>query len=85
MSNQSAIKRIVIMGAAGRDFHNFNMFYRDDPSTTVVAFTEAQIPGISERRGGIAGISGLKDISAILTGDAGTLITADVWQTVYWE
>jgi predicted GTPase len=38
------------MGAAGRDFHNFNLVYRDDPTSRVVAFTAAQIPGIAERR-----------------------------------
>ncbi len=37
------------MGAAGRDFHNFNMVYRDDPDTEVVAFTATQIPQISGR------------------------------------
>ena len=42
--------RTVILGAAGRDFHNFNMLYRDDPATEVVAFTAAQIPEISGRR-----------------------------------
>jgi predicted GTPase len=42
--------RIVILGAAGRDFHNFNVVYRDDPGATVVAFTVTQIPGISRRR-----------------------------------
>ena len=42
--------RVVIMGAAGRDFHNFNMVYRDDPATEVVAFTAAQIPEIAGRR-----------------------------------
>ena len=42
--------RIVIMGAAGRDFHNFNVVYRDDPAIEVVAFTAAQIPGIAGRR-----------------------------------
>lgn len=42
--------RIVIMGAAGRDFHNFNVVYRDDPSCRVVAFTAAQIPAIAGRR-----------------------------------
>ena len=42
--------RIVILGAAGRDFHNFNMVYRDDSSSEVVAFTAAQIPGIAGRR-----------------------------------
>jgi predicted GTPase len=43
-------KRVVIMGAAGRDFHNFNVVFRNDPQTTVVAFTAAQIPGIDRRR-----------------------------------
>ena len=42
-------KRVVIMGAAGRDFHDFNVVFRDDPATHVVAFTAAQIPGIDER------------------------------------
>jgi len=42
--------KVVIMGAAGRDFHNFNVVYRDDPSTEVVAFTAAQIPDIAGRR-----------------------------------
>jgi predicted GTPase len=40
----------VILGAAGRDFHNFNVVYRDDPSCEVVAFTATQIPGIAGRR-----------------------------------
>lgn len=43
-------KNILIMGAAGRDFHNFNMVYRDDPNSRVVAFTAAQIPDIAGRR-----------------------------------
>ncbi|MGA7984565.1 MAG: hypothetical protein WCA01_05225, partial [Burkholderiales bacterium] len=42
--------RVVIMGAAGRDFHNFNLVYRGDPAHEVVAFTAAQIPGIGGRR-----------------------------------
>jgi predicted GTPase len=41
--------RIIILGAAGRDFHNFNVVYRDDPAVEVVAFTAAQIAGISGR------------------------------------
>jgi len=41
--------RVVIMGAAGRDFHDFNVVYRDDPAFEVVAFTATQIPGIAER------------------------------------
>jgi len=42
-------KRLLIMGAAGRDFHNFLVCFRDDPSVEVVAFTAAQIPGIADR------------------------------------
>src|SRR5262245_37923049 len=44
------IRRVVIVGAAGRDFHNFNVAYRDDPAHHVIAFTAAQIPGIAGRR-----------------------------------
>ncbi|MHB8892456.1 MAG: cyclic 2,3-diphosphoglycerate synthase [Candidatus Limnocylindrales bacterium] len=43
-------ERVLIMGAAGRDFHDFNVVYRDDPSVEVVAFTATQIPGIADRR-----------------------------------
>lgn len=42
--------RVVILGAAGRDFHNFNVVFRDDPRYHVVAFTAAQLPGIAGRR-----------------------------------
>jgi predicted GTPase len=42
--------RVVIMGAAGRDFHNFNVYFRDNPDYEVIAFTAAQIPNIEERR-----------------------------------
>lgn len=42
-------KRVLIVGAAGRDFHNFNTAFRDDPSSIVVAFTAAQITGIADR------------------------------------
>ncbi|MCW5851328.1 MAG: GTPase, partial [Anaerolineae bacterium] len=41
--------RVLIMGAAGRDFHNFNVYFRDNPAYEVVAFTATQIPGIAER------------------------------------
>ena len=41
--------RTVIMGAAGRDFHNFNTYYRGNPNYEVVAFTAAQIPNIEGR------------------------------------
>jgi predicted GTPase len=43
-------KNIVIMGAAGRDFHNFNLVYRGDESVKVVAFTATQIPDIAGRK-----------------------------------
>jgi predicted GTPase len=43
-------KRVIILGAAGRDFHDFNTVFRNDPSTRVVAFTATQIPGIAGRR-----------------------------------
>lgn len=42
-------RKIVIMGAAGRDFHNFNVVFREDPSVEVVAFTATQIPNIEGR------------------------------------
>ncbi len=43
-------RRIIIMGAAGRDFHNFNMFFRDNENYEVVAFTATQIPNIEGRK-----------------------------------
>ncbi len=43
-------RRILILGAAGRDFHVFNTVFRGDPAAEVVAFTAAQIPGIASRR-----------------------------------
>lgn len=50
MANQDNSRcRVVIVGAAGRDFHNFNVCYRDNPSYEVVAFTATQIPGIDDR------------------------------------
>lgn len=50
MANQEGSrKRVVIVGAAGRDFHNFNVYYRDNPGFEVVAFTATQIPGIDDR------------------------------------
>ncbi|HEY7660320.1 MAG TPA: cyclic 2,3-diphosphoglycerate synthase [Actinomycetota bacterium] len=42
-------RRVLVMGAAGRDFHNFNVVYRDDPAVEVVAFTATQIPFIDDR------------------------------------
>ena len=43
-------RKIIIIGAAGRDFHNFNTCYRDNPAYEVVAFTAAQIPDIADRK-----------------------------------
>jgi len=43
-------RRVIIIGAAGRDFHNFNVFFRNNPTYEVVAFTAAQIPNISGRK-----------------------------------
>jgi predicted GTPase len=42
-------ERVLILGAAGRDFHNFNVYFRDNPAYRVVAFTATQIPGIEGR------------------------------------
>ena len=44
------MKRVLILGAAGRDFHNFNVIFRDNPAYHVVAFTATQIPDIAGRR-----------------------------------
>jgi predicted GTPase len=43
------VRRVIIMGAGGRDFHNFNVRYREDAQVDVVAFTATQIPGIADR------------------------------------
>lgn len=42
-------KKVIIMGAAGRDFHNFNLYFRDNEDFEVVAFTATQIPGIDDK------------------------------------
>jgi len=43
-------RKVIIIGAAGRDFHNFNVYYRNNPDYNVVAFTAAQIPDIADRK-----------------------------------
>jgi predicted GTPase len=43
------VRKVIVMGAGGRDFHDFNVVFRDDPDTQVVAFTATQIPGIADR------------------------------------
>lgn len=45
-----ALKKVLIMGAAGRDFHNFNLFFRNNPDFEVLAFTATQIPDIAGRK-----------------------------------
>lgn len=49
-SHANRPRRVVILGAAGRDFHNFNVFFRENPAYQVVAFTATQIPNIEGRR-----------------------------------
>lgn len=48
-ADRGTVKNVVILGAAGRDFHNFNVYYRDNPQYRVVAFTATQIPDIDGR------------------------------------
>ncbi|MBN2829689.1 MAG: GTPase [Candidatus Cloacimonetes bacterium] len=43
-------KKVIIMGAAGRDFHNFNNYFRDNEEYDVIAFTATQIPGIDDKK-----------------------------------
>lgn len=43
------VEKVIIMGAAGRDFHNFNIYFRDNPRYNVIGFTAAQIPDIEGR------------------------------------
>jgi len=50
MPSMTSPEKVIIMGAAGRDFHNFNTFFRDNEKYRVVAFTAAQIPNIDNRR-----------------------------------
>ena len=41
-------KRVIILGAAGRDYENFLTYFKNNPNYDVVAFTQAQIPGIEK-------------------------------------
>ncbi len=43
-------RKTLIMGAAGRDFHNFNVIFKDNEDYEVVAFTATQIPNIADRK-----------------------------------
>jgi predicted GTPase len=76
--------RVVIMGAAGRDFHDFNVVYRSDPSVQVVAFTATQIPGIANRRypAELAGPNYLDGIPIVPESDLEALIREQDVDTV---
>jgi predicted GTPase len=78
--------RVIIMGAAGRDFHNFNVYFRDNDAYDVVAFTATQIPGIEGRRypAELAGQKYPKGISIYPEDDLSKLIREyDVDQVVF--
>ena len=79
MTTPRQCRRVVIMGAAGRDFHNFQCCYRDDPYTEVVAFTAAQIPNIADRRypAKLAGPRYPNGIPIYPEADLGMLIATD--------
>ena len=44
------VRKVVIIGASGRDYHNFNMVFKNNPEYRVIAFLQTQIPGVSGRR-----------------------------------
>lgn len=78
--------RVLIMGAAGRDFHVFNTCFRDDPAVEVVAFTAAQIQGIADRRypPELAGPHYPEGIPIVAESELETLIGAhDIRQAVF--
>ncbi len=77
-------ERVVIMGAAGRDFHDFNVVFRNDPSTEIVAFTATQIPGIADRfyPAELAGILYPAGIRIVPEGDLERLIRDEAVDTV---
>ena len=72
------MKKVIIMGAAGRDFHNFNTYFRDNPDYRVVAFTATQIPDIEGRKypAALAGKFYPKGIPIFAEADLDKLIAA---------
>jgi predicted GTPase len=50
INEEKNMKKAIIMGAAGRDFHNFNVYLRDNDSYKLIAFTATQIPDIEGRK-----------------------------------
>ncbi len=79
-----ALQRVVIVGAAGRDFHNFNTLYRGHSDVQVVAFTAAQIPNISGRvyPAGLAGPGYPKGIPIVPESELKDLIRRESVDTV---
>ncbi|MBN1667759.1 MAG: GTPase, partial [Anaerolineales bacterium] len=78
--------KVLIMGAAGRDFHNFNVYFRDNPDYEVVAFTATQIPNIEGRLypAELAGSQYPKGVPIYPESDLPRLITElDVEQVVF--
>ena len=75
MTHSPRLTRVVIMGAAGRDFHNFNMVYRNNSTSEVIAFTATQIPDIAGRRypPSLAGAQYLEGIPIIDESELATL------------
>ena len=72
------MKKVLILGAAGRDFHNFNTYFRDNPDYRVVAFTATQIPDIEGRKypAALAGKLYPKGIPIFAEADLDKLIAA---------
>lgn len=79
--------RALIMGAGGRDFHNFNMVFRDNPGYQVVGFTATQIPGIAGRRypASLAGELYPDGIPIFPEEDIESIITAEQVDYVYFS
>jgi predicted GTPase len=80
-------RTVLILGAAGRDFHNFNMFFRDNPDYNVVGFTATQIPNIANRRypAELAGKLYPKGIPIFEEKDMETLIDKHFIDEVYFS
>jgi predicted GTPase len=80
-------RNVLIMGAAGRDFHNFNVFFRNNPDFRVVAFTATQIPYISNRTypASLAGRLYPKGIPIRPEDELGDLIVSEKVTDVYFS
>jgi predicted GTPase len=80
------MKKVIIMGAAGRDFHNFNVCFRDRADCRVIAFTATQIPDIAGRKypAGLAGKLYPKGIPICAEEELDTLVRKHKVQDVYF-